>query len=136
MRVNVNIIAPASRILDDYDMSVFCYIGRPLSRGTRGLNGQNNTLQEFKLWNVPVVNYTPFSLSPPHCNDGRFVVMECLKGCSEHGAIVVVELRSLCEILEVQKGAHCEDDMGRCSTSDHSDQVPLYIVFQSPVATK
>ena len=127
LRVDVDVIAPASRILDNYNMGVFCYIGRPLSGSARGLNGRNNTLEEFKLWDVPVIDYVLLSLSPPCCNDSCFVVMEYLKGCDKCDTIDVVELRSLCEIPEVQEGAHCEDDMGRRGTSDHSDQVSLYI---------
>ena len=56
--------------------------------------------------------------------------MECLKGCDECGTIVVVEHRSLCKVPEVQKGAHCEDDTGRHSTSNHSDQILLYILLR------
>ena len=89
LRVYINIVTPASRVFNYYDVRMFSYISHPLSWSPRHTDGRDNTLQKFEFRDIPIVNHCLLPFSPPSVDDRCLIVMESLKGCEECSTVAV-----------------------------------------------
>ena len=82
------------------------------------MNTQDDTLEKFKLWDLPTVLWTMLYNS-------ILILMKLLESTGNLIKGVCSKHRCLCEIMEVEKGAESHKELLRDLTSYHTYEVTL-----------
>ena len=118
--VIILIVASTGWHLDFVDLHMFHDISSPLHQGSRLMDTGDHTLNQFKLWNLPVGSCAVV-------DDGTFVVMEFLKWLGNVINGTCSECRSLRKVTEVKTYTDGDKEPLRDTTSYNADDVVLYI---------
>ena len=88
---------------DDVDMSVFCWVSRPLNWGAGPTDAFGDAVEEFKFRDEKVVEgLVPFPNPCPGIKDGLLVLMKNGQGVGYLCDSVTVDGSGLSEVAEVR----------------------------------